>query len=277
MAVAGILVSGCMGGQTPQGASSSASTSAAVPQANETAGALAGRILDDEGLPIASADVALLKTNHATRTDERGAYTLNGITPGKYAAAFSALGFDSASRSIEIRSGVVTYANVTLSPLAIPVNYTLTVPKTGYVNIGNVFFQDATWIVNNSNLNAVVCEACMFPFHIPKGPAAGLTETLWVSGQTGVPLVNTDVWLFVKRDWTTGEFGDGTAIVGTYMSDREAAVWGADHIKAMTKTDKLLVVFHGGTGVTFQLKVTAYNSLSYGGPFADDFTGLPPE
>ncbi|MFT3701859.1 MAG: carboxypeptidase-like regulatory domain-containing protein [Agriterribacter sp.] len=71
---------------------------------------VSGTITDARSNPIHAATVALLNTNRATITDEKGVFTFKNISSGKYTVQVSAVGYATASK-------VVTFSPATASQL----------------------------------------------------------------------------------------------------------------------------------------------------------------
>ena len=70
---------------------------------------ISGAVLDERGRPVQSATVTLLtydgQARGQTRTDPKGAFRMNTMDAGQYVAVVSALGFDLASRVVNL-SGI---------------------------------------------------------------------------------------------------------------------------------------------------------------------------
>ncbi len=58
-----------------------------------TTGKISGKVVDDQGIPLAGVQVFIEGTTKGTLTDAEGEYTIINIKPGKYVIVFSFLGF----------------------------------------------------------------------------------------------------------------------------------------------------------------------------------------
>ena len=279
-AVLGFLLAlaGCVTEADPAGPAAARASAAPEPTPDDLSGSIAGLVVDDESQPITGADVALTKLDAATKTDGTGAFTLNGIPAGSHAIIVARLGYEQVARSLEVRVGEVTNVTITLKPVAIGEEaFMLTFPRTGHVMLGNVYLYDVVWVVNNSNLNQVLCDACIFTIHTPKSPKAGVTETNWESGTSG-PAINTNVWLQIKKDWSQGSsWLDGTVIISRYFADGQTVLWSEAQNGALKGVEKLIIVIYAGEGVTLDLRLTIYSSFAFNGDVPENFTALPPK
>jgi hypothetical protein len=84
------------------------------------AGALQGRVWDQEGSPVPGVLVRLFPTNSETplrgvESDELGHFHMEPLTPGRYRLEAVRLGFQEASQEVEITPGTRTTADFTLS------------------------------------------------------------------------------------------------------------------------------------------------------------------
>lgn len=77
---------------------------------------MAGIVSDSaSGKPIAGARVSVTGTAYITRTNDRGEYRIGGLSNGDYTVAASAIGRETATRSIHVESGTSGTANFALA------------------------------------------------------------------------------------------------------------------------------------------------------------------
>ena len=77
---------------------------AVVAQAQETSGALKGRVTDSSGAVVPGAKVAVIARGEqrSAETDQTGSYTLNGIPAGTHLVRITATGFATFRARVEI-------------------------------------------------------------------------------------------------------------------------------------------------------------------------------
>jgi len=87
--------------------------------AQETPSAtLAGFVRDSAGRPVASAEILLLETTYATRSDSAGHFVLSNIPPGAHRVWFRRLGYTSSQFDWPARVGQRTEVTVVLHGIA---------------------------------------------------------------------------------------------------------------------------------------------------------------
>lgn len=82
----------------------------------EGKGGLRGQVLEDIGLVISCASVALLKTKHFTKTDSRGWFQFANVTPGQYALRVDKTNFSFYERDLTVVADQVARHDVELLP-----------------------------------------------------------------------------------------------------------------------------------------------------------------
>ncbi len=97
-----------------------------------------GTITDDELQPIAGAIVGVLPSETLTEplqvlSDQNGKFSFSNVPPGTHTVAGSALGYTSASRSVEVQVGVVTDVAMIVEKLAAEGAYSVTEVYPGTV------------------------------------------------------------------------------------------------------------------------------------------------
>jgi hypothetical protein len=120
MALAFIMMAaaGCVGADEPQQTDSDAAGPAGF---GDETGAVSGTILDDQGLPVSGAEVALIKgaDQKTTVTDEAGSFSFSNVAPGAYQLFVQKLGFDSVGKNVDVTLGNVAQVEITIIPVAI--------------------------------------------------------------------------------------------------------------------------------------------------------------
>lgn len=91
------------------------SAASAFAQATAT---LSGVVRDSVGTVIRDAEVIVRDGNRATRTNDRGEFTLADVAPGNYTVWFRRLGYRSIEYNWPARAGEKTNVNVALHPIA---------------------------------------------------------------------------------------------------------------------------------------------------------------
>src|SRR5215470_4572566 len=92
-------------------------TKTAAAQETPTA-TLAGFVRDSAGRPVPSAEIVLIGTTYAARSDSAGQFALSNIPPGAYRVWFRRLGFGSSQFDWSARFGERTEVAVVLHAIA---------------------------------------------------------------------------------------------------------------------------------------------------------------
>src|SRR5271167_3094841 len=83
-------------------------------------GSIGGTVSDHQGSPLAGAQVTLtsLSTKQSTNgsTDGTGAYSFDGLKPGRYTIVFESKGLLSKTQTIEVKPGKKSKINERLKP-----------------------------------------------------------------------------------------------------------------------------------------------------------------
>lgn len=78
-------------------------------------GAITGRIIDSENLPLPGAAVFIKSLNKGTVTDNNGVYRLLGLAPGEYVVTVSYVGFNPVEKMVAIKDNETQTLNVQLT------------------------------------------------------------------------------------------------------------------------------------------------------------------
>ncbi len=92
----------------------SAGRSTLSAQAGEQTGSIGGRVVDDQGAPLAGAQVAIPGTTMGTQTRANGEYVLPRVPAGTHSLQARLLGYRPESASVDVAAGQRTIQNFTL-------------------------------------------------------------------------------------------------------------------------------------------------------------------
>jgi len=85
--------------------------------ASSSAGTISGRLVDNDGNPVANATVSLGNTGMNTITDANGDYSFSGVEPGTYSVGFNATGYEPSAVTSSVESGqTTTVPDTVMSP-----------------------------------------------------------------------------------------------------------------------------------------------------------------
>lgn len=288
-----ILVSGCVGGTDPGSGSAASSTSsappppAAPPEVTADTGSVRGIVVDDELRPLVGASVGILKTNTETRTDEGGAFTINGVAPGTVAVTAQALGYEAAARSVDVAAGQVAWANFTLQPVAIDETYVNAIPRVAFLDLG----QHQLDLLVLSSLNRT-CHDCKHPFFLVDDPGGFMVEYVFtptIPWPTGRLVICATLYRNYVGD---SPFANNAANAGSFMSVNCLP----DHGNVTLQNDKSptctscvrrpkdqITLYVTGSGYNagdlpnVQQKLEIWVSISHKGPIPEGYTAAPPK
>jgi hypothetical protein len=110
-------MAGCLGGT--QDASQGGSDAA---EASDSLGAIEGRVVDDEWMPLKGADVTLLEAPASVKTDADGAFVFNDLEPRSYSLAALKIGYFQKTVQLDVAAGKVLEVDLILDrvPVADP-------------------------------------------------------------------------------------------------------------------------------------------------------------
>jgi hypothetical protein len=123
--VAAPMIAGCIAEEPSVRAASGSDNgpvSAPAGEVDESTGALAGLIIDEELQPIPGAEAGLFETDFVASAASDGSFSFSLVPPGDYLLLVGALGHASRSLVVSIVAGEVTTTKVTLAnvPIAAP-------------------------------------------------------------------------------------------------------------------------------------------------------------
>jgi hypothetical protein len=197
LCVSAWLIAGCLGeapavksGATT-GAGAPPSTTAAEPTTGVDTGSIAGLALDDEQRPLKGVKVGILETHQEATSDDVGAFTFNELAPGSYGVFSDLLGYESASKKVDVLAGEVTKVSLILKPIPIPVARTqgfvsevylelaaAVVATTVHRNVTGAEYRDIYYTVENDAVSAV--SGMQWQSSAP-GSAKRFTIQLWAA------------------------------------------------------------------------------------------------
>ena len=269
LAVAGLLMAGCVGDSPAKGSATSSTRPAADPVVEADTGSLTGVVLSDEELPLPGAGVILVSTKNATETDASGRFTFNGLQPGTYPVLVESLGFASATRKAEVRGGEVTELRFVLKPVSFAEPYVEKRRATAYILFGESFVDIGTHEVTEE-----LCKPCHFWMLNDPNVTAAMLEADWKAPVTVSPVLNDDIFVLVCKDLqnTTTKYRCDTG-ASDYMKNRARLNVDPAWFKGVTKT-RLDV--HAGVSVAYDFRVDVYRSLAFVEGFPESYTALPP-
>jgi hypothetical protein len=275
-------LAGCAGPAAPAAGGPGSVTeaplpSAEAPVANETSGAIAGTVVDDEQQPIPGVSILLLETQAETHSDAVGQFTFNGLEAKTYTLAAAKFGYEQVTRRVDVRLQETTTVTLALPTLVIPDEpYHVSVPHTSHMHLG---YSMVTWpvqdigYVNNSAVNEMLCDKCQFVLEFEARPKQVLTEGVW---SEGTPATNAQVWVAHYRN-RTGPSTNYAADSAFYISSGGQQNWSKATLEKWGGWNRMHVNVQGGlTNLNVEHKVTLWYTFAYVGYLPEKFTALPP-
>lgn len=114
-----LILSGCVSAESSQKKEQSEPAPAPPAAPTTDAGSIQGAVTDDALQPVANAQLLLQEAEMTAVTDAAGAFTFNGVAPGSYSLFAAALGYESASKRVEVKAGEVAQVSFALAPLPV--------------------------------------------------------------------------------------------------------------------------------------------------------------
>ncbi len=128
-AVASMVLAGCAGG------SDVLEDDGTVPSGpatfDEETGGIEGVVTDEESRPVVGAQVGILQLGFETTTEETGRFVFNNVAPGKQAVVVQKLGYQSASRVVDVVPGQSATVQLELTTIVVNTPYYESIPKDG--------------------------------------------------------------------------------------------------------------------------------------------------
>ena len=272
------ILSGCV---SDEASGSVGSSAAPAPEATTTVdtGAIKGLVVSDEQVPIANAQVGLLETRAETRTDEAGAFTFNELAPGTATLVVQSLGFTEDAKKVTVLPGEVVEVKLVLKALEIPdESYFYTIPNKAFIKFGQWTVQYTQHILNDTNLNAALCDPCAFNLFVAPDTQGVLSEADWTPS-VSAPVINHEIGMGVIKNYVQGQ--ENSYMILTYLKPRGNYTWTETTVKSLKGDELVRLQVHGpgpgNPGIAFQQPVNMYTSFGVHGPLAEGFTALPPK
>jgi hypothetical protein len=124
LGLAFVALAGCMAAE-PQTVTASEEPASIVAGAVdlEDAATLRGLVLDEQDLPLRGAQVGIPELSLLATTDEGGAFLFTNLPPGSFVVAAARLGYESASRRVDLVANEETTATFRLVGIVVEVAY----------------------------------------------------------------------------------------------------------------------------------------------------------
>lgn len=104
----------------------------------QTSGKISGRVVDENGQPLISANVLLMGTNQGAATDLNGYYTIVNVRAGKYSLKFGFIGYQTKIiKNVRVNGDRTTQINVQLNPELIQSQEVVVVAKKPLVEFNS--------------------------------------------------------------------------------------------------------------------------------------------
>jgi hypothetical protein len=129
------VVSGCAGG-SGEPAGGSDGTGPADPTFSQGTGAIAGQVTDDEGLPVAAAQVAVTELELLTTSDASGRFVFSDVAPGAYTLAVQSLGYESKATRVTVEAGATVETAFVLSAIRLEEPWVQVMQQAGHIDWG---------------------------------------------------------------------------------------------------------------------------------------------
>lgn len=131
-----ILVSVALAGCAGQSAEPA---DAPTGSATDATGAVEGRVVTDEWMPIAGAEVTLIPPDETVRTDQGGAFAFNDVEPGSYRVIAVKIGYYQNTAQVDVEAGNVYEVDLPLDAVPVaPPPKTVVTQFHGNVTVGTV-------------------------------------------------------------------------------------------------------------------------------------------
>ncbi|MFA5943872.1 MAG: carboxypeptidase-like regulatory domain-containing protein [Candidatus Thermoplasmatota archaeon] len=101
-----LLLAGCASGAPADDGATPEAGDVADVEATATTGGVHGFVVDEKITPIKGADVTVMPGDRTAKTNEAGAFVINGLPPGTYFVKASHPLFDSSQQSVDVVAGV---------------------------------------------------------------------------------------------------------------------------------------------------------------------------
>lgn len=103
-----------------------------VSQAQNPAGTLRGRVVDEQGTPLAGTNILIKEQNTGCTTDSKGRYHIR-LQPGTYTVRYSFIGYKTRTETLKVYPGSTTTKNIELESTAIEIGGITVVAKDDFI------------------------------------------------------------------------------------------------------------------------------------------------
>lgn len=117
LALSASVFAGCIGGDDVAPEEDTVPDRAEEATVTATTGSVRGTVSTDLFEPLGGAQVAIIETAQETKVAKGGDFTFNDVEPGFYTLFVVALGYESATRGIDVKAGEITQITLQLTPL----------------------------------------------------------------------------------------------------------------------------------------------------------------
>jgi hypothetical protein len=258
--VAILILSGCAGSGSKALPSKASSTTAAPATVTQDTGGIEGVVRGEDTLPISGVEVGLIKGDGSSKTDAGGRFSFSGLVTGAHQLAFQRLGYESASRKVDVVAGEVSHVNVTLVVIAIVEPYPEVLPFEAYFHavVGPSNFA-------TSAVNVPDCDKCTWFFNVTADTVSLVSEILF---KPGVSNPQGDTVYYAIYDKDTKLKGNGFWTSGSKVQIDRPGKWSES--RETLHQENACDVWP-----CVDMKLHGYITLFHVAPPPEDYTALP--
>jgi hypothetical protein len=239
LVVLAAVLAGCVGHDPPGG--KAVNPSGGLESSDPGLGSVEGIVVDDQGLPVEGAGVALTDVDSvATTTGTAGNFFLANIPPGGHNLVVTMIGFESAQRPFHLEAAQkVEGLEIQLRPSSKPVeSYVELVHDNGFIscNVSTIalpFTRNQICAFDSKNKPFIP-----FDVSVPKGLVSVVAEIRWTSSTPGTA---SELRLGIWKNITCANEGSLPATLSYRCSPEEdimyAAAQGQSPVKAQVGTE----------------------------------------
>jgi hypothetical protein len=247
-------------------------TQAPQPSTDSETGSVTGRVYNEELMPIANAQLALVEAKLETLTDATGNFTFNKVPPGKHRLIAQALGYNSVARQVTVAAGEVTTSNFDLSAIPLEADpWHDSQVKTSYLTFDQEWVS-FVFILANQNWSTL-CGTCIHTVHLAPGPLQVLVENVW--DPYAAPVINERISIWWRYYDPAGAYHNA---LETY-SNRESRFMPDEEEKELrdSNSTKFTMSVHSDLfTVSINHRIDTWNTFAYVGELPEGYTALPP-
>lgn len=264
-----LTLSGCAGKAPPPLGSTP------PPTLSPDAGAIEGRVVDEELNAIAGADVGIVR-GAQTVADADGAFRFQ-VEPGSYEVAAQKLGYEGAARRVEVVAGEVSRITITLKAfdLKVPFNHTRTFD--GHIQAGGLLLD---LVLDESTGLPAGCVKCDLNFTVTADMMEVLFELSFrptIANPNGGNILEWQLWSLDGEGNLDVNYGIDTWASGGRISfNRETALPGSDGGAMPAKAGKyVLISYCDAFFVCQDQRFQIFHTYFHHEGAPENFTALP--